>query len=259
MKNLSKKYFLFLSEGPFVISGLFILGNFLLLLISCAIFGSEENDTLFLNKYWWICVVPPIVNMCLGYYIRGKYITSYDCENNYNGTLFTALVTKEGEKIIFTKPIWKTGKVYWVTSRDYSSLAMYEDGGKGETKTVCYVSGKYKNSLVKIPVTLTLKYTGPFDRLDLFDLLIKDIPNSKVLSLDDYLKKIFDKVNEKNQPKFDEIIGRYVKLVISETVFLNDLVDAIEFPERLFPYVADTRFCASKPEISACKGVMCGK
>ena len=227
MKNPIKQYFLFLSRGPFVFS----LIVFIIVIIAGVIYLKidEVNATIFFNKYALMFAAIIFVNMCLVYFIRHKCITSSD--DDYQNTIFSVLVTKEGKKIILTKDIWEKGKKYSVTTKNYYSLSMYDGEAKGRTETDFCISGKYKNSLVKVSVTLNLEYHGMIDRLDLFALLLKNAPGSEPLSLDDYLKKVFNNVNEENQPKFDEIISRYAKLTISDAEFLSEILDVIEFPE----------------------------
>jgi len=257
MKNLIKKYFLFASDWPFYFSIVIAIIS----AISLAIFyffSGEEATNLMLHKYGLIFIIVFLVNMFLIYFIKYQYITIIeDDDANYNA-LFFVLVTKEGKRIILTKPVWEKGKKYSITAnRNY--LSMFSHGADGETETECFINGKYKNSLVSVPVILKLKYDGVVDRMELFSLLVKNIPNSQELSLNNYLEIIFKKVNEPNQAKFDEIISRYAQLTISDAEFLSEILDVVEFPERIFPYVTDTKICLGNPKTSACKGVMCEK
>lgn len=259
MKNLLKKYFLFLSDGPFSISVIFFIVSLLLILAISILSTSNSALNTIIISYWWISIIFSIVNMILGYYIKENCITFYDIENNPSGGLFAILVTKEGERKVFNKSVWGKNKVYWITSNACKDLWWRKNDEDGEMKAFCFINGKYKNSLVKIPVNLTLEYKNPIDKLGLFDLLVKNLPESERLSLDDYLRNIFNKVNERNKPKFDEIISRYAQLMISDAQFLSEILDVVEFPERIFPYIVDTKLCLGEPETSACKGMMCGK
>jgi len=254
MKNPIKKYFLLLSEGPFIISVMI----FVIALIASAVYLgiNEAAANIFIHKYAWIFLGGIFVNMCLAYFIREKYITTVG-DYDYN-TFFSVLVTKEGKRIILVESVWEKGKQYAITAnRNY--LSMTASNMDGETQTGCSINGKYKNSLVSAPVILKLKYYGVIDRMELFSLLIKNIPDSEELSLNIYLEMVFKKVNEPNQAKFDEIISRYAQLTISDADFLSELLDVVEFPERIFPCVTDTKICLGNPETSACKGMMCEK
>lgn len=255
MKNLLKKYFLFASEWPLIFS---ILVFFLvvILFVIFYFFAGEEATNLAIKKYSLIFIVLFFVNMFLIYFIKHKFITVIEDDDASYNTLFFVLVTKEGKRMILDEPVWEKGKKYAViANRNY--LKIESCGADGETETKCFINGRYKNSLVSVPVTLKLKYDGVIDRMELFSLLSKNNPDSKELHLDNYLNTVFKKVNEPNQPKFDEIISRYAQLTISDAEFLSELLDVVEFPERIFPYVTDTKICLGNPTTSACKGVMC--
>jgi len=263
MKNPIKQYFLFLSRGPFLFSLIIsIIG-----IVAAFIYnGVNEKTTVIFNNYGWLFFIIVFINMCLAYLIRSKFITT-DNSSEAPIRLFNVLVTKEGEKILITKPIWKKGIKYIITRKNFY-LFINSDKLKGETETNFCIQGKYKNSLVKVPALLTLKCDGEIDKINLFDVLIKNCPpwekcggakNQKELLLDDYLEIAIKKANEPNQAKFDEIISRYAQLTISDSEFLSELLDAIEFPERIFPCVTDTKICLGNPKTSACKGMMCEK
>jgi|GEM_PF-2055318 hypothetical protein len=273
MKNPIKQYFLFFSRAPFTFSLLIFFIEAIAAIIYLGL--DEEAANIFIIKYAWIFIAITFGNMCLVYFIKFNYITDDDSDRAPI-RLFSVLVTKDNEKIIITEPIWKTGVKYIITRENFDlsiNLREYNYDLKveelnGTTKTYCSITGKYKNSLVKVPVILTLKYDGAFDKIELFDMLVKNcspwercgcIITTKELSLNDYLKVAFKKANERNQPKFDEIISRYAQLLISDAEFLNELLDVVEFPERLFSCVVDTKICLDNPETSACKGVMCEK
>ncbi len=257
MKNPIKKYFIFASEWPLIFS---ILTFFFIvvLFVIFYFFAGEEATNLAIRKYGAIFIVLFFVHMFLVYFIKHRYITIIE-EDDYNyNALFFVLVTKEGKRMILTDPVWEKGEKYAViANRNY--LKIESCGADGETETKCFINGKYKNSLVSVPVILKLKYDGGLDRMDLFSLLLKNNPDSKELHLDNYLNTVFKKVNEPNQSKFDEIISRYAQLKISDAEFLSELLDVVEFPERIFHYVTDTKICLGNPVASACKGVMCEK
>lgn len=257
MKNPIKKYFLFVSDWPLIFSTLIFVAAVIIFVVFY-FFAGEETTNFVLKEYGLIFIVAFFVNIFLIYLVRYKYITFIGEDDASYNTLFFVLVTKEGKRMILTKPVWEKGEKYSITAnRNY--LKLNACGADGESETDCYINGRYKNSLVSVPVTLTLKYDGVIDRMELFSLLSKNSPDSKELHLDNYLNTVFKKVNEQNQPKFDEIISRYAQLTISDAEFLNELLDVVEFPERIFPYVVDTKICLGNPKASACKGVMCEK
>lgn len=244
MKNLIKQYFLFFSEGPFIISTLILVVAIIATAV-CLVINENAANT-FLNKRAIIFVVIIFINMCLAYFIRKKYITIPGDDDYGDIVLFYVLVTKTGKTMILDKPVWEKGKKYTIiANKDYLQVSD-SYSVHGNTKTNCCIEGKYKNSLVSVPVILELKYDGIVDRIELFSILVKNIPISKdsnyqELSLDDYLKIVFKKVNEPNQSNFDEIINLYAQLKISSEEFLNEILDLVCFPEKIFPCITNTK------------------
>jgi len=267
MKNPIKQYFLFFSDWQLIVYVIVLMVSAVAMGIFAVI--NEEAATIFFKKYILIYVAAILINALLTYIIKSAYITPYDASGSPI-RLFAVLVTEKCEKKIITKSVWEKGVKYIITRNNFD-LSMHPDGLKGKTKTNCHIAGKYKNSLVVVPVTLALKYDGEVDQLSLFYLLLKNHPDCEghysdnikktllyhELSFDDYLEETFAKLNEKNQSKFDEIISRYAQLTISDAEFLSELLDVVEFPERIFSCITDTKICLGTPETSACKGVMC--
>lgn len=257
MKNPIKKYFLFASECPLIFSVLIFVATVIIFVVFY-FFAGEETTNFVIKKYGLIIIMAFFVHMFSIYFIKHKFVTIIEEDDYDYNALFFVLVTKEGKRMILTNPVWEKGKKYAVIA-NRNFLRLESCGADGETETSCSINGKYKNSLVSVPVKLKLKYDGVIDRMELFSLLSKNNPDSKELYLDNYLNTVFKKVNEPNQSKFDEIISRYAQLTISDAEFLSELLDVVEFPERIFPYVVDTKICLGNPVASACKGVMCEK
>jgi len=244
MKNLVKGYFLLFSYGPFVISSILAVLALFIIAITGTCLGEEYLNQVS-HWYYWGTFGGIFVNMLLVYTIRSAYITMYDDDDvddrHYS---FSILVTKDGQKIIVTKPIWRTGKQYFINTR-------------AEFKSS--VNGKFKNSLVSIPMSLSLKSNEKFDKLNLFDVLVKDQPHDDNLCLGVYMLNIFEKVNKSSQSKIDNIIGEYAQLKISDAELLNQVIEVLDFPEKLFPNVSDAKICLDPPTSSACKGTSCEK
>lgn len=211
------------------------------ILIAGMFLGGEK----YLNQLpgWYIGVPLGIIflNMCLVYAVMSAYITMDDGDGNH---AFSVLVTKNGQIIIVKKPIWQTGKQYYINTHSEFSMS---------------IKGKFKNSTVSIPMSLSLIHNEEFDKLDLFTVLVKDQPDSYNLSLGEYMLHIFRKVNQSSQAKIDFIIGEYAQLKISDAELLNKVIEVLDFPEQLFPNVSDVEICLGQPKTSACKGTSCEK
>lgn len=269
MKNPIKQYFLLMSEGPFIISVIIIALTLVVVAITLFFISDKLEPIYATYAPWFFGLV--FINMCLSYFIKYKYITE-PC-GGYN-VIAQILITKEGKKIISNdnKNIWAKGMVYYI----YLANSLHQNWKRmdkktntncyleGKNQTNCLIKGRYKNSLVLVPVTISLDYDGYIDLEYLFEVLIKNTESKpatnnepKDLSIEDYLKVVFQRTNEKRQAKFDEIISRYAKMEISDSQFLNEIIEVVEFPERIFPCVTDTKICLGAPQTSACKGMMC--
>ena len=174
---------------------------------------------------------------------------------NDNSYLCQIAVFPDGHKEILTKPIWGKSKVY-------SIARMYEYIGIDKrfiVKTSC--DGKYKNSTVTIPVALDFKLNGHFNQLELFNELFKDQGDSAstTFSIDRYVRNIFKKANLQSQEEIDFAVQRYALQQSTEPILLNEVISAINFPEKLFSNVVDVKICLESPSFSSCKGMSCGE
>ncbi|MEI6835795.1 MAG: hypothetical protein WCK59_03095 [Candidatus Falkowbacteria bacterium] len=264
MKNPIKQYFLLLSHGPFVFS---ITVFFIVIFVLLAL-GEDKMNELITMKRFFVFLAILISHMVLVYTVRDKYITTADGYNSWSDnlmTLFCVLVTAEGERIVLTKPIWKQGKKYFIIIEKRLSHLDYDELSHnklvGHVGSSNYVQGKYKNSLVRVPVTVTLNFDGEFDKLKIFNSLLKTLLKSEqkteILDIDEYLQKIFLATNQIRQPEIDLLICKYAQLKISDAEFLSELLEILTFPERLLSCVTDTKICLDRPITSACKGMMC--
>jgi len=260
MKNPIKQYFLLLSHGPFVFS----VAVFFIVIFGLLALGEDKMNELITMKSFFVFLVILISHMILVYIVKDKYITTADGYNSWSdnvATLFCVLVTAEGERIVLTEPIWKQGKKYFIVTENRLNHLDYDElsHGKlvGHIRANSCVEGKYKNSLVRVPVTVTLDFDGEFDKLKIFNSLIRSETETEVLYFEKYLQKIFQTTNQIRQSEIDLLISKYAQLKISDAEFLSELLEILVFPERLLPCVTDTKICLESPITSACKGMMC--
>lgn len=248
--KLIRKYFLLMSYAPFVISAV----AFIVIMVGIIIWGgiNGPNEYDFHKLTGWLILglaVITVANIILTYNVRDKYITFHDDEENYWRLI---LITDNDERIIVENPIWKKGKEYFLLKPyDYHSKSDLE------TSAVTDIQGKYKNTTLTIPVTITLVLDKKFDELELFNLLHNYFPENKKLSIRDYIQDVLRKFNVDNQDNINEIMSRYARKLISEPELLNEIVENLIFPERLFENVIDTKTCVKEVTFSSCKGMTC--
>lgn len=247
-----KGYFLFFSQHPIFYNLIW----FIPCIMAVVVFMDTENFNV---RGWYGLVLSGLFigHVIIIYMISGKFITRVsnelfgDGENEW----FRAVLLKNGEKIILNKPIWAKGAEYFVSrpSNFYSSTK--------EMSCTSWIQGRYKNSLVSFSVNIKHKLNRDFDKIEVFEALLADCLKNKSendwLYLDLYINRIFIKTNERFQPKIDELVGKYSRREISEPELMDQLIDVIIFPERLFTNIEDVQLCLGNPTFSSCKGVSC--
>lgn len=247
--KLIKKYFLLFSPAPFIIN--FVI--FVVMLMGVAIWGlitspNGYDATPMVQKVSFLLPILIVGNIILCYIIRSKYITFDDDERDKHRLV---LVTEE-ERTIVKKPLWKKGEEYFLIN-PYK----YYGWDNSEVCVATNIKGAYKNTTMIMPVTLTLKLDKPFDELELFNLLHDKFPQEKKLEIGAYVQDVFHKFNVNNQDKINDIMGCYAQKLISEPELLNQIVENIFFPEKLFDNVIDTTICVKEVTFSSCKGMTC--
>lgn len=256
--KILKGYFLFFSEHPIAYNLIGIALNLIYLMIVCA--NSPDQEHFSAPKFYHLINIVFVLNTILIYVVSNKFITrkrndEFSAFEEHSSEWFRIIILKNGERIILDKPFWGKGKVYFVDSNG----SVYDEK-EGHISFKVSINGKYKNSNMSIPVSVTLKLNTICDKKEIFKALFikcfEDNKEDNFLLLDEYLKFIFKKFNEKFQPKFDELTGRYALMEISEPFLLSNIIDVIIFPERIFSNVENVEICLGDPKFSSCKGMV---
>lgn len=269
MKKPFQSYFLFMAKHPTglllipFLSIWFIL-MFVLMLIDFNngfISGLSPKTLSILNWCnFFISFGFVLFLILLNYLIIHKYITrpNYYNENYYN-IWFLVFVDKQSKPTILNEPIWNKGKVFVV--RAFSNDRSYFEK---ELVFKTTIDGKYKNAVVKIPVTLSLILDGPFedrDKIKIFEILYNYSSPEKeneLIDLESYIIKKFKSINSESLKVVGKIVNKYAEQKITEPKLLSKVIDLLVFPEKPIPNVADVNICLSEPIHSSCKGMSCG-
>ncbi len=255
MKNPVKSYFCFMSRAPFlIVAGVSLLLFFIFMLLSIIFYSDASNnvpDSVILKPFG-IYLAFAVLHIILNYVIRAKYITYIDDDESY--VLFAVLITKDNRKIIVTKPIWAV----WEKGELYLVKLEYESYITKEFNIWFNIDSRFKHSTISIPGNIEMKIKDDFDKLELFDALLKNnTTDEKIFFVISFFKKSFEKLNESNQVKIDEIVSEYGEKNISESELLNRIIDLLIFPEIPFSGFETKNICLKVPEISACKNGAC--
>lgn len=256
--KIVKGYFLFFSKHPIAYNFFGFLLNIGYLLVMNI--GSTDPEHLLVPKFFGLINIIFLLNVILVYFISSKFITRKrnEIQDGFevnSSEWFRATVLKNGEKIVINKPLWSKEKVYFIPK----PRSMYEACG-GSVSFNVDLKGRYKNSNMCIPVHITFELSDSFDKNEVFESLynyhLTEKEKSGNLSLGSYVEYTFKKFNEKFQPDFDELTGRYALMEISEPYLLSNIIDMIIFPERLFTNVKNVKLCLDDPTFSSCKGMV---
>lgn len=249
--KILKNYFLFFAQHPVlynsILMGLALIASFIL----------EHLQIRPMSGYdLGIEMSVFFAHTMLIYLVISIYITRQDVDlMEDNSYLFQVAVFPDGRKKVLSKPIWGKSVVYNIARAYEYSLA----ASRFIVSTSC--GGKYENSQIAIPVKLDFKLNGHFNEIELFNELFKDHggPTASTLSLDKYVRNVFNKVNIKSQDLIDAAIKKYALQQSTEPVLLNEVITAINFPERLFTNFTNVKICLESPSFSSCKGTSCGE
>jgi hypothetical protein len=241
MKNPIKSYFCFFSTSPFIFS-LVLFVSYPIGSIIASFFGGGDILDELLKVHLVIASAIIIFNLVLVYIIRNKYITTN--ERAGRDTLFSVLVTEDGQKIIVDKPIWKKGKQYFINAQ-----SDYTDNGGASTQISLEVGGNFEHTRVRSRTYVKLTFNKEFDKLELFEALIKEQPNNEYLCLGEYIFHIFEVSNKSAKLQIDNLVREYVESKISNVEFTHSVYDLLTFPEKLFSNVSDTKINLDGPKI----------
>ena len=241
MKNPIKSYFCFLSAHPVMFSvGLFI-GYAIGSMIATFFDGGDIIDGIFKID---LAVASGVIilQLLLIYIIKYQYITTN--KGAGRDTLFSVLVTEDGQKIIVNKPIWKKGKQYFVNAQ-----SDYIDNGGTSTQISLEVGGNFEHTRVRSRTYVKLTFDKELNKLELFEALIKEQPNNEYLCLGEYIFHIFEVSNKSVKLQIDHLVREYVESKISNIEFTHGVFDLLTFPEKLFSNVSDTKITLDGPKI----------
>lgn len=261
MKKLIRGYFLAFAEE----SGIKNLLIFTVLLVVDLILLiwhgniTEDNLNQKASPVLIITFAIPILNQILVSVVKKIFISM---PPKFESRMDSAFIqTEKGEKIIFKKPVWSKGTIYKLLTTDKrSSWERYshDEAGRKILTVQTEISGRWKNSTVKIPVEIKIYTEKDFDPVEVFEKAqIK--PNPQEICLPEYLRQVFDIVNERNQAEIQKLITEYVEMKISESVLISEAIELLIFPERPFSNVENVQICLGDPTTSSCKGMVCGK
>jgi hypothetical protein len=247
--KLIKNYFLWMVYGPFIINIVFFIITMLGIVIWGGLASHDVNKFHELTGSLIIGLLAIVTsNLILTFVVKAKCITFPSNEKNWR----LVLINNDGKKTVVNKAVWKKGTEYFLyTPCNYQGLSGLE------TSIVINISGKYKNTTLTIPVKIILTLNKKFDELELFNVLYDYFPYNKRLDVHDYMQDMLRKLNADHQKKIDDTMSRYVQKLISEPELLNEIVEKLIFPERLFENVAGTKIFAEKVKVSACKDLTC--
>ncbi len=115
--------------------------------------------------------------------------------------------------------------------------------------------------MITIPVKIELQLYNSFSH-ELFHTLLNNAQENgdnlnNTLYLEKYVKRVFQKFNQSQQPLIDDLIQRYAQQSISTATLLDEVISILVFPERLFANISGAKICLSDPTVSSCKGMAC--
>ena len=261
MKQI-KSYFLFFSEHPIMYNFFGIALNFIyLIVVNLANQDHVYPGELLAPKFYHLINGIFFFNIILVYLVSSKFITrkrndvASDFEDYTDSEeWFRAVVYKDGAVEIVDKPLWGKGKVYYV--KDHRSF--YRSDLFAFTQKLI---GRYGNTNMTIDFSIKLEFDSPCDKKEIFQYLyqkhLQDKEDGQFLLLDNYINYVFKKFNDKLQPKLDELVTRYATREISEPYLLDQAIEMVTFPERIFSNIKNTKLCLNNLEFSSCKGVDC--
>jgi len=225
-------------------------------------FSDLSPETLsVLNWHNFVISLGPVLFLTLlNYLVMHRYITRPNYYNdNYRNPWFLIFVDKQNKPTILNKPIWNKGKVFIV--RAFKNNYSYFEK---ELVFKTTIDGKYKNTVVKIPMTLSLLLDGPFedrDKIKIFEILYNysnPEKENELIDLESYIIKKFKIINSESLKVVGKIINKYAEQKITEPKLLSKVIDLLVFPEKPIPNDTDVNICLSEPIHSSCKGMSCG-
>lgn len=254
MKAL-KDYFLFFSKHPIWYG---FCGWSISLGIMYAV-GYVLGANVLTSRSAWVLSAIVIVHTVVVYGVIGRYILrpeQYGFLFDDDPYFCQGVVFKDSRRPeILHKPIWDDGTVVNVAPIP---------GYYGRSSVLSFnlsCGGKFRNTMITIPVKIELQLHGSFS-YELFHTMLSDAQENgddldNTLYLENYVKRVFQKINQPQQSVIDDLIQRYAEQSISTAALLDEVISVLVFPERLFGNISGTKICLSDPTISSCKGMSC--
>lgn len=282
MKKIIRSYFLaFAEETGMKNLMIAISSSFIVILILIMIFSGDITENNFLQKVGPALLIIifgiPILNYILCKTVTSIFISVPPEKNDPHDSALLQIITREkyesgimveqkGGMVILNKPLWAKGVVYRITTKFRKSSWSRGYSNDSNDKLVDFlelqtkVSGKYKNSVVEIPVTIELYTEKEFNPIEVFEKMRPRLKEDEtILNLGEYLQDVFKRINQGSQEKIQELIISYVEMKISESALVSEVIDLLIFPEKPFSNVENVKICLGAPTTSSCKGMVCGE
>ncbi len=283
IKKMIRSHFLFFAEKPgektfLILCALLLVG----LILFSVLAGPGDMPKDWIEKKLTLSMLfgggIPLLNLILVLSVRERFITIPPKTSRYDSAFLQIIhqtkhgqvaVKQKGEKIIIDEPVWAKGIIYQLKTEDAQSAWYNKENPEGSEENIevsvlrvnTKVSGKYRNSVITIPVWIHIHTNAKkfFNPIEVFKKIAGEDPESETLFLPRYIREVFEKINQKNQPEIQRLITEYVEMKISESVLIGEVIDLLIFPERPFSNVENVQICLGAPTTSSCKGMVCGK
>lgn len=240
-KKCAKAYFCFW----FSIGDIFLLHVILFMLlvlstISIKFFAEMSGWTMLQISFF-----VTLGHLILCSILRVIYI---ETPSEYLGGIFCEILVVDGKPEVLDRPLWKKGVRYVIEDviKKFETSSKTNSPNKGIFNS--NVTSIYGNTVVSIPLTITMYFTNCFDEIEVFNALYTEQVGEKTLSFDKYVNSLTHIDQELSTP-----VGQYVRREISCPEFLDRAVEFISFPlpENTFSNVWKVGIYLGEPSFSS--------
>ncbi len=254
MTKLVKNYFLFFAAHPILYS--FLPAILITLLVYFMKDGAPSLTAQETLVYLLVSILARtgihaiiVYSVIIIFITRERFCLLDDSNGSrrYNDSRIRFIVTKDGLNMFYDKAIWGKGE------KRYVIMPRYYGENNLEVFVTTNISGKYENSTMYVSVTIKLSLGCKFDRDEVITKLSKHYSSKKHCCLDDYFVSVFKKTNQRIQDKVSSITAEYALQNISEPEMLNELVNILVFPNKVFSNIANVKISVSSPFFSSYK------
>lgn len=255
MTKLLKKYFLFFAPHPIFYS--LVPATVITILVYLINDGAPNLNKDMLSFLLVSMLIRTVLHAVIVYLVIIKFITRegfslIEAGEEYDDSRIRFITTKAGLNIVYTGPVWGKGK------KRYIQMPKYYHMNNMNITASTGISGQFENSQMSVPVTIKLILEHEFDKDEVVEELIGGSLGCEYYSFESYLISVFQKINQKyNQEKINTITAKYAKRELSEPEMLNELINVLFFPEKIFSNVKEVKICIGSPSFSSCKGTSC--